>query len=101
MPRTTMPLKWCEFCDWASSQRQGHAWTDLVSQNGGLTVARSQSRLATSSCTPRTAHATGGLAFAVLNLVDGHLLMPELCMVSALADDCVEWRGELIDVSEF
>jgi hypothetical protein len=40
-------------------------------------------------------------AFAVLNIVDGHLLMPELCMVSALADDCVEWRGELIDVSEF
>ena len=34
-------------------------------------------------------------AFAVLNIVDGHLLMPELCMVSALADDCVEWRGEL------
>jgi hypothetical protein len=40
-------------------------------------------------------------AFAVLNIVGGHLLMPELCMVSALADDCVEWRGELIDVSEF
>ena len=40
-------------------------------------------------------------AFAVLNIVDGHLLMPELCMVSGLADDCVEWRGELIDVSEF
>jgi hypothetical protein len=40
-------------------------------------------------------------AFAVLNIVDGHLLMPELCMVSSLGDDYVEWRGELIDVSEF
>jgi hypothetical protein len=40
-------------------------------------------------------------AFAVLNIVDGHLLMPELCMVSSLGDDYVEWRGELVDVSEF
>ena len=39
--------------------------------------------------------------FAVLNLIDGHLLMPELCMVSDLGTDLVEWRGELIDVSEF
>jgi hypothetical protein len=39
--------------------------------------------------------------FAVLNLIDGHLLMPELCMVSDLGTDYVEWRGELIDVSEF
>jgi len=40
-------------------------------------------------------------AFAVLNLVDGHLLMPELCMVSDLGKDLVEWRGQLWDVSEF
>ena len=39
--------------------------------------------------------------FAVLNLIDGHLLMPELCMVSDLGTDLVEWRGELIDVSEW
>ena len=40
-------------------------------------------------------------AFAVLTLIDGHLLMPELCMVSDLGEDYVEWRGELIDVSEW
>jgi hypothetical protein len=40
-------------------------------------------------------------AFAVLNLIDGHLLMPELCMTSDLGQDLVEWRGELIDVSEW
>ena len=40
-------------------------------------------------------------AFAVLNIVGGHLLMPELCMVSDLGNDLVEWRGELWDVSEF
>ena len=39
--------------------------------------------------------------FAVLNLTGGHLLMPELCMVSDLGQDLVEWRGELIDVSEW
>ena len=39
--------------------------------------------------------------FAVLNLTNGHLLMPELCMVSDLGTDLVEWRGELIDVSEW
>ena len=39
--------------------------------------------------------------FAVLTLIDGHLLMPELCMVSDLGEDYVEWRGELIDVSEW
>ena len=43
--------------------------------------------------------------FAVLTLVDGHLLMPELCMVSDLGketgEDLVEWRGELYDVSEW
>ena len=39
--------------------------------------------------------------FAVLNLIDGRLLMPELCMVSDLGEDYVEWRGELIDVSEW
>jgi hypothetical protein len=39
--------------------------------------------------------------FAVLNLTGGHLLMPELCMVSDLGNDLVEWRGELWDVSEF
>lgn len=39
--------------------------------------------------------------FAVLNVVDGHLVMPELCMVSDLGQDYVEWRGELIDVSEW
>ena len=40
-------------------------------------------------------------SFAVLNLVDGHLLMPELCLTSDLGNDLVEWRGELWDVSEF
>ena len=44
-------------------------------------------------------------AFAVLTLVDGHLLMPELCIVSDLGkeagEDLVEWRGELYDVSEW
>ena len=40
-------------------------------------------------------------AFAVLNIVDGHLLMPELCLTSDLGNDLVEWRGELWDVSEF
>ena len=40
-------------------------------------------------------------AFAVLTLVGGHLLMPELCTVSDLGEDYVEWRGELIDVSEW
>ena len=43
--------------------------------------------------------------FAVLTLVNGHLLMPELCMVSDLGketgEDLVEWRGELYDVSEW
>lgn len=39
--------------------------------------------------------------FAVLNLIDGRLLMPELCMVSDLGEDYVEWRGELIDVSDW
>ena len=39
--------------------------------------------------------------FAVLNVIDGHLVMPELCMVSDLGEDYVEWRGELIDVSEW
>ena len=43
--------------------------------------------------------------FAVLTLVGGHLLMPELCMVSDLGtrsgEDLVEWRGELYDVSEW
>ena len=39
--------------------------------------------------------------FAVLTIVDGHLLMPELLFVSDLGQDYVEWRGELIDVSEW
>lgn len=39
--------------------------------------------------------------FAVLTLVDGHLLMPELCIVSDVNPDYVEWRGQLYDVSEW
>lgn len=40
--------------------------------------------------------------FAVMNLVGGHLIMPELCTVSDVnGGSCVEWRGELFDVSDW
>jgi hypothetical protein len=67
----------------------------------GLTVARSPRPFGDQFMYAENSPRNWRSAFAVLNIVDGHLLMPELCMVSALADDCVEWRGELIDVSEF
>jgi len=80
-------------------------WTDMVSTKWGVdtgTIAEPWGdQFAYSENNPRN-HRSG---FAVLTIVDGHLLMPELLFVSDLSRDCgehlVEWRGELWDVSEF
>jgi len=34
-------------------------------------------------------------------LRDGSLISPEICMVNDKNPDCVEWRGELWNVSAF
>lgn len=39
--------------------------------------------------------------FVSLSLLDGQLLVPELIMVNDANSDCVEWRGQVWDVSEF
>lgn len=39
--------------------------------------------------------------FAVANIAEGRLLQPELVIVSDIGEDLVEFRGELVDVSEF
>ena len=76
-------------------------WTDYTGTRWGVdtgTLAESYGDQFTySENSPRNWRS----GFAVLNLIDGHLLMPELCMVSDLGADLVEWRGELIDVSEW
>ena len=76
-------------------------WTDMVSTKWGVdtgTLAEPfGDQFAYAENNPRNWRS----GFAVLTIVDGHLLMPELCMVSDLGEDYVEWRGELIDVSEW
>ena len=80
-------------------------WTDLVSTKWGVdtgTISETWgNQFSYSENNPRN-HRSG---FAVLTIVNGHLLMPELLFVSDLGkesgEDLVEWRGELIDVSEW
>lgn len=76
-------------------------WTDMVSTKWGVdtgTLAEPfGDQFAYAENNPRNWRS----GFAVLNVIDGHLVMPELCMVSDLGQDLVEWRGELIDVSEW
>ena len=76
-------------------------WTDLVSTKWGVdcgTLAEVWGdQFSYGENNPKNHRS----AFAVLNIVDGHLLMPELCLTSDLGNDLVEWRGELWDVSEF
>jgi hypothetical protein len=78
-----------------------NGWTDLVSTKWGVDCGTLAEPFGDQFMYAENSPRNWRAGFAVLNIVDGHLLMPELCMVSALADDCVEWRGELIDVSEF
>lgn len=80
-------------------------WTDMVSTKWGVdtgTLAEPYGdQFSYSENNPRN-HRSG---FAVLTIVNGHLLMPELLFVSDLGretgEDLVEWRGELYDVSEW
>lgn len=76
-------------------------WTDMVSTKWGVdtgTLAEPfGDQFAYAENNPRNWRS----GFAVLNVIDGHLVMPELCMVSDLGEDLVEWRGELYDVSEW
>ena len=78
-----------------------NGWTDYTGTRWGVdtgTLAEPfGDQFAYAEANPRNWRA----GFAVLNVIDGHLVMPELCMVSDLGEDLVEWRGELYDVSEW
>ena len=78
-----------------------NGWTDLVSTKWGVDTGTLAEPFGDQFTYSENSPRNWRSGFAVLNLVDGHLLMPELCMVSQFGDDLVEWRGELWDVSEF
>jgi hypothetical protein len=78
-----------------------NGWTDLVSTKWGVDCGTLAEPFGDQFVYAENSPRNWRSGFAVLNLIDGHLLMPELCMVSDLGTDLVEWRGELIDVSEW
>ena len=77
------------------------AWTDYNGTRWGVDTGTLSQPFA-----PQFAYAEDNprnwrAGFAVLNLRDGSLISPEICMVNDKNPDCVEWRGELWNVSAF
>ena len=77
------------------------AWTDLKSTRWGVDTGTLAEPFSPAFSYTEDSPRSWRSGFAVLNIVDGHLLAPEIVMVSDAAPDSVEWRGGLWDVSEF
>ncbi len=89
------------FCTGHLHSLKVNGWTDYTGTRWGVDTGTLAEPFGNQFTYSENSPRNWRSGFAVLNVIDGHLVMPELCMVSDLGEDYVEWRGELIDVSEW